>query len=1393
MNLNRLKRGVLATLGAATLLLPAAHAGTYVNNFTDPTPTGLTLNGGVRDDQVTPYPAIEGGKLALVYAENSKQGTVILDDLDGEEAIEAFTMNFKLRIGGGSSTPADGMAIHLGQLFGSENFGEEGPLGANGLTIAFDIYDNGGGEAPSIDLKVNDVVVAAFPRTIFEIVSDAFTDVSIQLKKNGTLTMSYKGQVVHNDVYLPGYAPAAGDRFAIGARTGGLNANHWIDDLNITTVRAVAAAPSFLTPPAAVTVNERGTATFRVVADGSAPFSFQWLSNNVEIAEATSPVYTLANAGTSANGAAFKVRVTNAAGTATSADAVLTVTSDTTKPTLASVRGTESLNEVVVTFSEPITPETLNASGNYALSGGLTFTLEPINDRSVRLLTSPQTAGTQYTLTVNNMVDTAATPNTIDANSTANFRAFVLSRGFLKFEHWANIGGVAVQNLLDSEHYLLDPPDTSGFITAFNSRTIFPDDSHENYGARISGFLIPAVSGDYRFFIHSDDGGELALSTDSSRDNLVVIATEPGCCNNFSEPTGHTRTSEPISLVAGTAYAVQAFVKEGGGGDYIRIAWRLEGDTTPASALEPIPGSFLATYANPDAASINFSQSPSTRTAAENTRTTFTAAATGSPAPLTFQWQRKAAGAGSFSDIPGATGTSYQTPVLKQSTDDGAVYRVLARVPGAEVPSAEATLTVIIDSTPPQVVSAVGGENQKSVTLTFSEALIASGATTAGNYTIAGLTVSAATLKGDSTVILTTSQQTAGTTYTVTVSNVKDSAGNNVDPVANTAQFVAKAIQVGVLKFEAYWGPGGTAVNDLLNSAKYPGSPDLTMLLANFNSGDALGDNFGARMSGFIIPQETGDYRFFLNSDDSSALWLSTDDSVANLSANPIAFEPGCCNAFSEPGDHPRTSEPISLVAGQKYYVVYAFKEGGGGDYGRVAWRLESDFTPANELPPIPGRFLAAAMDPAQLNGFILSGGTALGSGTGSGFKARVHQVDQTGSNALNNHVSRAEQQLAGAVAPNVVDPTGSEGGIWTIETFINWNQEMGANGTFAEAGSFTSANDPSRTDEPIPGIPGLGTASHNTDSIAGELVTYVEFPTAGVYYMGVNSDDGFAVTGSDQPPANNGAVKVSSPASVAGSYAAVLPGVDGTSFPRISAPITGKLVYATPADGCTPLTNPDAIRGNIALIDRAVCTFALKAQLAKDAGAIAVIIANSRDVGSAEGHFPVVMGGGIDFPAVMISKPHAAILKAALAENVMVSITPDSTPLLGQFNSGRGASDTIFPVVVPAPGVYPLRTVWFEGGGGANLEWFSVTSTGEKILLNDRENPAALKAFSGRVGGGPTPTISIAKNQTGVVITFTGRLYSSDTVDGVYTVVPGTGSVTVPATSGNKFYRSGP
>ena len=84
-------------------------------------------------------------------------------------------------------------------------------------------------------------------------------------------------------------------------------------------------APTITQQPANRTVSIGQSATFTVVASGTAPLSYQWQRNGVVISGATGASYTLASATAGDNNAQFRCVVSNSVGTATSNAAVLTV------------------------------------------------------------------------------------------------------------------------------------------------------------------------------------------------------------------------------------------------------------------------------------------------------------------------------------------------------------------------------------------------------------------------------------------------------------------------------------------------------------------------------------------------------------------------------------------------------------------------------------------------------------------------------------------------------------------------------------------------------------------------------------------------------------------------------------------------------------------------------------------------------------------------------------------------------------------------------------------------------------------------------------------------------------------------------------------------------------
>jgi len=115
----------------------------------------------------------------------------------------------------------------------------------------------------------------------------------------------------------------AGYTFTPSSQSMTLNGGN-ITGVNFTD-NAAAVAPTITTQPANQTVTAGQTATFAVVAAGTAPLGYQWQKNGVNIAGATSASYTTATTTTADSGSTFRVVVSNSAGTVTSSAATLTV------------------------------------------------------------------------------------------------------------------------------------------------------------------------------------------------------------------------------------------------------------------------------------------------------------------------------------------------------------------------------------------------------------------------------------------------------------------------------------------------------------------------------------------------------------------------------------------------------------------------------------------------------------------------------------------------------------------------------------------------------------------------------------------------------------------------------------------------------------------------------------------------------------------------------------------------------------------------------------------------------------------------------------------------------------------------------------------------------------
>jgi len=140
----------------------------------------------------------------------------------------------------------------------------------------------------------------------------------------------------------------------------------------------------------------------------------------------------------------------------------------------------------------------------------------------------------------------------------------------------------------------------------------------------------------------------------------------------------------------------------------------------------------------------------------------------------------------------------------------------------------------------------------------------------------------------------------------------------------------------GNILFEYWYDISGTAVSNLTGDPRYPDSPDESKWWQTFEGDVGLRDNYGIRARGYVYPPVSGDYTFWISGDDECQLWLSTDDNPANI--DQVANVATWTNSREWTKEDNQKSNPITLQAGQKYYIEALMKEGGGGDSLAVGW-----------------------------------------------------------------------------------------------------------------------------------------------------------------------------------------------------------------------------------------------------------------------------------------------------------------------------------------------------------------------------------------------------------------------------------------------------------------------
>jgi hypothetical protein len=373
----------------------------------------------------------------------------------------------------------------------------------------------------------------------------------------------------------------------------------------------------------------------------------------------------------------------------------------------------------------------------------------------------------------------------------------------------------------------------------------------DNYGSRMRGYVCVPVTGNYTFWISSDDRSMLYLSTDDNPANKRQIASVTGYTGFRVYDKYTTQKSAPISLVAGRRYYIEAIHKEALGNDFISVGWQL-----PNGTLErPIPASRLI-----DVGTIATNKNPT--------------------------------------------------------------VQITSPADGANFPTAPANVKVTANASDPDGTI-------KHVTFYLNDQQYNTDTQAPFEYTFQNLAAGSYQIHAFAYDNSNTQSLWSRITITVGTTNVT-CAGS------------------GKIYWEVWGNAPGSTVADIPIGER---EPNQFIELNSFETPQYYGNEYGARIRGYICPPRTGAYIFYIASDDASELWLSTNDNPANkrkIAYLLTAVQPRTW-ITSRPGQQ---SAQIHLTAGTKYYIEALHKEAAGNDHVAVAWRFVLD---GSFEGPIPG------------------------------------------------------------------------------------------------------------------------------------------------------------------------------------------------------------------------------------------------------------------------------------------------------------------------------------------------------------------------------------------------------------------------------------------------------
>ncbi len=328
----------------------------------------------------------------------------------------------------------------------------------------------------------------------------------------------------------------------------------------------------------------------------------------------------------------------------------------------------------------------------------------------------------------------------------------------------------------------------------------------------------------------------------------------------------------------------------------------------------------------------------------------------------------------------------------------------------------------------------------------------------------------------------------------------------------------------GTISGARYTGLSGNSLTTLTSAAKYPNFPDVTFT-ANSLSIPSNGDNYGGRISGYIVPTMSDSYVFYIAVDDAGEFYLNKtgmeNDQLQLMCSATAATGNGVFTKVSS-----QKSDTVYLEGGKVYYFESIWKEGTGADYLQIAWtssRITSptiipseniasmdESDPALRIVKQPIDVISSIGGVARFNLEVAGDGPFIyqwrldGKNVGSQSLTSTYTINNVSNSSVGNYdcvVTTPNGTLTSTLARLSLDGESSikNGGLW-IEHYY---YVSGAN-----VASLTSNSKFPLYPDASDSISKLGISPMNVTNAGVRLSGWIKFPSAGQWRLGSRQDD---------------------------------------------------------------------------------------------------------------------------------------------------------------------------------------------------------------------------------------------------------------------------------------------